>query len=92
MNAFYGCTGLTSLTIGNSVTNIASYAFSNCDSLNAVYYVGTPTNWSKIKIGSTNNSDFVFATRYYYSETKPTDTTYKYWHYVDGIPTPWENN
>ena len=26
----------------------------------------------------------------YYSETEPTDTTYRYWRLVDGIPTIWE--
>ena len=26
---------------------------------------------------------------YYYSETQPTDTSVTYWHYVDGVPTPW---
>ena len=31
--AFYECSGLTSVTIGNSVTSIGYYAFSNCTSL-----------------------------------------------------------
>ncbi|MCR4812141.1 MAG: leucine-rich repeat protein [Bacteroidales bacterium] len=32
-SAFSGCTGLTSLTIGNSVTSIGNYAFSACTGL-----------------------------------------------------------
>lgn len=32
-SAFYGCSGLTSVTIGNSVTSIGSGAFSNCSGL-----------------------------------------------------------
>lgn len=36
LNGFYGCTGLTSLTIPNTVTKIATEAFLNCKSLNSV--------------------------------------------------------
>ena len=34
--AFYGCSGLTSVTIPNSVTRIGSYAFMNCSGLTSV--------------------------------------------------------
>ena len=35
--AFYKCSGLTSVTIPNSVTSIQGYAFSNCPELHDVY-------------------------------------------------------
>ena len=35
--AFSGCSGLTSVTIGNSVTSIGKYAFRNCPDLLDVY-------------------------------------------------------
>ncbi len=35
-NAFSGCTGLTSVSIGNSVTSIGNTAFSNCRALSSV--------------------------------------------------------
>ena len=35
-SAFYKCSGLTSVTIGNSVTSIGSYAFNNCKNLISV--------------------------------------------------------
>ena len=34
--AFYNCSGLTSVTIGNSVTSIGLYAFSGCSGLSSV--------------------------------------------------------
>ena len=36
MNAFYNCSGLTSVTIGNNVTSIGNYAFSDCSGLTNV--------------------------------------------------------
>ena len=35
-NAFYNCSGLTSVTIGNSVTSIGDYAFASCSRLTSV--------------------------------------------------------
>jgi len=89
-SAFQNCSSLTSITIPNSVMLIGSDAFYNCDSLTSVYYNGSAEDWRGISIGS-YNSNLTAATRYYYSETAPTDKTNKYWHYVDSVPTPWEN-
>ena len=36
LNIFYGCSGLTSVTIGNSVTSIGSNAFNGCSGLTSV--------------------------------------------------------
>ena len=35
-NAFYGCNGLTSVTIPNSVTTIGTYAFYNCSGISLI--------------------------------------------------------
>ena len=86
--AFSYCSSLTSITIPGSVTSIDNFAFYDCSSLTSVFYKGTAEQWNTISI-SNGNSDLTSATRYYYSETQPTDTTYKYWHYVDGVPTAW---
>lgn len=87
-NAFYNCTVLTNVTIGSGMTNIEKYAFHGCTSLANVYYCGTKTQWDSIQIDG-NNDPLTSATRYYYSESEPTDTIYNYWHYADGEIVLW---
>ena len=86
--AFYSCSGLKSITIPDSVTSIGDSAFYSCIGLETVYYKGTAAEWNKISIGY--DSNLTSATRYYYSETKPTESG-NYWHYdADGVtPVIW---
>lgn len=42
--AFDGCSGLTSVTIGNSVTTIGTAAFQNCSGLTSVT-IGSSVSW-----------------------------------------------
>ncbi len=89
-NMFMWCTSLTSVVIPDSVTSTGSYVFWGCDSMERIYYSGTAEEWAEILIGSYNSS-LINATRYYYIEKEgdlPADND-NYWHYVDGIPTPW---
>ncbi|OYU83200.1 MAG: hypothetical protein CFE24_12525 [Flavobacterium sp. BFFFF2] len=44
INAFYGCTGLLSVTIPNSVTTIKNRAFQNCSGLTSVTIPNSVTN------------------------------------------------
>ena len=84
--AFYNCTNLTSIVIGGSVTKIGNNAFYNCNKLTNVYYKGTEDEWD---LHDTNLSK---ATRYYYSETKPTAEG-NYWYYNEnGEIAVWENS
>ncbi len=89
--AFYFCNNLTSIVIGDNVVSIGDMAFYNCLSLSAVYYNGVASDWDKIVIGGSyySNASLLDATRYYYSETQPTEEG-NFWHYVDGVPTVWD--
>ena len=92
--AFYGCSALKSIVIPSTISNVVRGAFSSCTSLKTIYYGGDSNNWSSISIDS-SNSCFTSAKRYYFSEDEPKlnsgGTAYNdnYWHYVDGVPTPW---
>ena len=87
-HAFENRADIVTITIPKNVTTIAFSAFYNCSGLTTVYYKGTPSEWSRISIGN-DNSPITSATKCYYSETEPTNTTYTYWHYIDGIPSIW---
>ena len=88
-SAFAGCTSLTSIIIQKSVTSISSLAFYNCTNLTAVYYEGTPDEWTSITLDNPDHNPFTDVSVYYYSETQPTDEG-DYWHYVNGVPTAWD--
>ena len=68
------------------MTYIGSYAFNYCYSLEVVYYGVTESDWEEIIIGRSND-DLTAATRYYYSETQPTEEG-NFWHYAEDGVTP----
>ena len=91
INGFSACNNLKNIIIPASVTAIADYAFTDSgltigDSVN-IFYDGTSEQWNSVEIG-TENDILDVAIVYYYSDTPPEDDG-NYWHYVDGIPTPW---
>ena len=50
-DAFYNCTSLKSVMIGNSVISIGSSAFEDCVDLTGIKYCGTETQWLNIEKG-----------------------------------------
>ena len=54
-NAFYGRTGLTAITIPNSVKSIGNQAFSMCSGLRQTNYTGTISEWCNIDFVNTYN-------------------------------------
>ena len=85
---FSGFTKMTAVVIHEGVVSVQPRAFCECNNLTAVYYKGTAAEWDGIEIDSTMNEALLDATRYYYTETQPT-VEGNWWHYVDGVPTPW---
>ena len=70
---------VTSIVLDNDCTEINQYLFYNCSNLEKVYYNGTSSEWDKTSI-DIYYSDLTSATRYYYSETKPTESG-NFWYY-----------
>ena len=79
--AFSDCSSRTSITIGNGLAYIGYGVFNGCTELEKVYYKGTAEEWKKISVGG-ENRNLTGATRYYYSEAKPTASG-NYWHYKE---------
>ena len=51
-SAFYGCSGLKSVTIPDSVKSIGSYAFYGCKGLKSIKFNGTTEQWNAISKGN----------------------------------------
>lgn len=85
-DSFRQCDSLTSVVMSNHF-NRFSRVFEYCPNLTKVYYFCTIEEWNENP--SSNKIASSSATKYYYSENKPTDTQENYWHYVDGVVTEW---
>lgn len=82
-HAFEYRRGLTSIVIPDCVTEIGDLAFFGCEGLTSVFYPA-----SKPKIRSLAFDGCYKAKYYNFSETEPTSEG-NWWHFVDGVPTPW---
>ena len=94
-NAFDGCINLEWFVIGKGVKKIEHEILLEASKV-SVFYMGSAEDWEKISIvgypnitGMETNYGLLEAPRYYYTETAPTEEG-NFWHYVDGIPTPWK--
>ena len=59
---FLNCTGLTSITIPDSVTSIGRSAFFGCAALTDVHYSGTKEQWQAIESQNGRNDSLSSAT------------------------------
>jgi hypothetical protein len=77
---------LTKVVLGTGIKGFGLYPFY---SGTEIYYLGTAEEWATI-----TNISYVSKV-YFYSEGEPSlneeGTAYDdaYWHYVDGVETPW---
>ena len=99
VKAFNNCKSLTEIVIPRSVESIYG-SFTNCPALAAVYYEGSEKQFAacskKSYISSTGalveikGKRYSDAVIYYYSENEPDYADQNsYWHYTDGVATPW---
>lgn len=63
--AFSGCSGLTLITIGGSVTTIGENAFGDCNSLTKTNYMGTIADWCKIQFDGGDANPIKYSHNFY---------------------------
>ena len=71
-SAFYNCSGLTSVNIGNSVTSIGSDAFSGCSALTSVS-ISDLAAWCKINFPSSSANPLYYAHHLFLNGEEITD-------------------
>ena len=54
IGAFYGNNTVTSITFPSTLTSIKKYAFTQCDSLTDIYFIGTEEQWRSIQMEKGN--------------------------------------
>ncbi len=87
-DVFYGVQTLEYVVIPASVTLVRDAAFDDVRAMTAVYFCGTQAQWDAITFEDRYDFYFQDAKKYFYSESRP-DGGGDFWHYADGIPTPW---
>ena len=64
-SAFSGCTGLSNVTIPDSVTSIGDSAFYGCNNLAKLNYTGTVDQWAKINFGNPSSNPLSYTEKLY---------------------------
>ena len=73
-NAFYGCTGFTSVTIPNGVTSIGESAFSGCTGLTSVN-ISDLAAWCEIQFLGNESNPLSYAHKLYLNDEEITELT-----------------
>lgn len=77
-----------SVIISKDTVGIADGVFDKNSSIKTIYYMGLYTDWTKVKQNLTSNVQIKSASVYFYREIAPFSEG-NFWHFVDGVPTPW---
>jgi hypothetical protein len=89
-HCFDGCTALKYVIAEVDVKTMGDDLLANCTALEAFYYNGVDVNWKNAAHHAPN--DVLFAKYAIFSQTAPTDTDYRYWHWTDEeqtVPALW---
>lgn len=79
------------LVIGKGTKNIESGAFDRCF-IECVFYKGSDEEeWNTSVVVESENDPILYAQKFYYKEEAP-ESGYRYWRYVDGVPTVWTDD
>ncbi len=62
IEAFRGCSSLTSVKFGSAMKNIDTDAFTACTNLKTLNYSGEPKDWTKIQFDGQNSNPMAFTT------------------------------
>ncbi len=76
---------LKNVVVPNSVVQILDFGLCQANTKINIFFEGTSSQWKAI---SKYEAAYRSANIYYYSEIRPT-TSGNYWHYVNGVATPW---
>lgn len=79
------------LVIGKGTKNIESGAFNRCFIENVFYKGSDEEEWNTSVVVESENDQILCAQKFYYKEETP-ETGYRYWRYVDGVPTVWTDD
>ncbi len=84
---FTGCSSLSSVVLPATLEKINERAFNLNSSLSKIYYKGIVDQWNQVSISS-NNTELLKATIYYYSLNNPSNDGH-YWYYDQNNITEW---
>ena len=95
--AFNKCINIKSIVIPASVTSIGAHAFESCAALDTIYYGGTNEQFYNDFLPNGGQANLINALPsgisandcFFYSANTPTNATYKYWRFIDGVPVAW---
>ncbi len=79
---------LEGVVIEKDIIGIADGVLGNGSNVKSIYFMGLLAEWNKVKQNANSNTQIARATVYHYRELSPY-TAGNFWHYVDGVPTPW---
>ncbi|MDE5867948.1 MAG: leucine-rich repeat domain-containing protein [Anaeroplasmataceae bacterium] len=83
---FYGFNHIVSIILPKSLKKMEYNCIDSNKNITNVFYEGNINDLYEFII----NTEYILNTDWYiFSEAKPTDTDYSYWHYVDGVATKW---